>query len=81
MRDAVQAETYTIDGVAVSNFVLPLYFTVEEELGGRNDFLGQSHNGKTLPSFGINPGGYVGFFNPATGNHKTFAMKGDRVAA
>ena len=33
MCDAVQAETYDIDGVEVSNFVLPLYFTGGEEQG------------------------------------------------
>lgn len=81
MCDAVQAETYQIDGVDVSNFVLPLYFTGGEELGGRNDFLGGIHGGKTLRSFGVNPGGYVGFFNPATGQHETYSMKGDNVAA
>jgi hypothetical protein len=81
MCDAVQAETYTLDGVEVSNFVLPLYFTGGEELGGRNDFLGRAHNSKVLQSFGVNPGGYVGFFNPATGQHETFAIKGDAWAA
>jgi len=80
MCDAVQAETYKVDGIEVSNFVLPLYFTGSEELGGRNDFLSQSHNGKTLPSFGVNPGGYIGFFDPATGDNDTFSMKGDKVA-
>ena len=64
MCDAVQSETYEIDGVAVSNFVLPLYFTGADEKGGRNDFLANAHEGKTLRSFGINPGGYVGFFDP-----------------
>ena len=58
MCDAVQAEAYKIEDVEVSNFVLPLYFTGGEELGGRNDFLGRSHDGKTLKSFGVNPGGY-----------------------
>ena len=81
MCDAVQAETYEIDGIEVSNFVLPLYFTGGEEVGGRNDFLGRGYKGKTLRSFGVNPGGYVGFFNPATGEHETFTAKGDRVAA
>ncbi|MGH7182247.1 MAG: hypothetical protein ACREJN_09760 [Nitrospiraceae bacterium] len=57
MCDAVQTETYEIDGVAVSNFVLPLYFTGGDEVGGRNDFLGRSYKGKTLRSFGVNPGG------------------------
>ncbi len=73
MCDAVQAESYQIDGVAVSNFVLPLYFTVDSEEGSRNDFLGTSHNGRVLGSFGVNPGGYVGFFNPATGSNETYA--------
>jgi hypothetical protein len=71
MCDAVQAESYQIDGIAVSNFVLPLYFTLDGEPGSRNDFLGREHNGKVLSSFGINPGGYVGFFNPATGDNET----------
>ena len=57
MCDAVQSETYKIDGIEVSNFLLPLYFTGGEEAGGRNDFLGRIYNGKTLASFGINPGG------------------------
>jgi hypothetical protein len=71
MRDAVQAETYKIDGVEVSNFLLPLYFTGSEEVGGRNDFLGNSHKGKTLQSFGVNPGGYIGFFDPKSGRTRT----------
>ena len=71
MCDAVQAETYEIDGVTVSNFVLPLYFTNGEETGGRNDFLGTVNDGgTTLRSFGINPGGYVGFYDPESGQHE-----------
>lgn len=84
MCDAVQAETYIIDGVAVSNFLLPLYFTGTrdtDEVGARNDFLGRSHGGNTLKSFGINPGGYIGFFDPETGEHSTYSIQGDRVAA
>lgn len=77
MCDAVQDETYFIDGVEVSNFVLPLYFTGGEEKGGRNDFLGRIHNKKTLSSFGINPGGYIGFFNPKTGKHETYSLDED----
>jgi hypothetical protein len=78
---AVQAESYPIDDVAVSNFLLPLYFTGGEEAGGRNDFLGQAHGGKTLRSFGVNPGGYIGFFNPSTGEHETYARRGDKKVA
>jgi hypothetical protein len=81
MCDAVQAESYAIDGIEVSNFVLPLYFTGGEELAGRNDFLGRAHNGRTLQSFNVNPGGYVGFFNPATNAHETFALRDDKWAA
>jgi hypothetical protein len=80
MCDAVQDETYKIDGVAVSNFVLPLYFTQFAEVGGRNDFLGRLTKGKTLQSFGINHGGYIGFYNPKMREHNTFALKGDRRA-
>ena len=70
MCDAVQAEHYEIDGVPISNFVLPLYFTVDSEPGSRNDFLGTKRgDGRQLPSFGINPGGYVGFFDPQLGKH------------
>ena len=71
MCDAVQSETYKLDGVEVSNFVLPLYFTGGDEVGGRNDFLGHSHRGQTLRSFGINPGGYVGFYDPEKQDNDT----------
>lgn len=83
MCDAVQTETYKIDDVDVSNFVLPLYFTgtrETDEVGARNDFLGRLIGGKTLTSFGINPGGYVGFFDPETGDHETFSNDGDQIA-
>jgi hypothetical protein len=84
MCDAVQAQSYQIDGIAVSNFLLPLYFTGTrdvDEVGARNDFLGSVFDGKTLNSFGINPGGYIGFFDPQLGDHDTFSIKGDRIAA
>jgi hypothetical protein len=81
MCDAVQDETYEVDGVQVSNFVLPLYFTGTEERSGRNDFLGRRHEGKTLRSFGVNPGGYIGFFDPKTGKHHTYEIDGDERAA
>lgn len=82
MCDAVQAEHYFIDDVPLSNFVLPLYFTREAEVGGRNDFLGRTSapDQEALASFGINPGGYIGFFNPQSRCHETFALKDDAVA-
>jgi hypothetical protein len=83
MCDAVQAETYAIDGVKVSNFLLPLYFTGTRELdevGARNDFLTHARGDRTLQSFGINPGGYIGFFDPETRKHETYAIRGDKEA-
>jgi hypothetical protein len=76
MCDAVQEETYALDGIQVANFVLPLYFTSDEQIGGRNDFLGTRYGGRSLTSFGINPGGYVGFFDPLLGK----SGKDDQVA-
>ena len=83
MCDAVQTESYFVDDVAVSNFVLPLYFTGTREIdepGARNDFLGRASAGRTLHSFGVNPGGYVGFFDPETGQHETFSASNDERA-
>jgi hypothetical protein len=62
MSDAVQTQTYEIDNIELSNFVLPLYFTGSrnvDEPGARNNFLGTP-----LPSFGVTAGGYVGFYDP-----------------
>jgi hypothetical protein len=56
--DAVQNQSYRIDGVLVSNFVLPLYF--REDLyspGDRVDFLITPD----LKPFGITEGGYLPF--------------------
>jgi hypothetical protein len=80
MCDAVQGDVYKVDGISVSNFVLPLYFTLSAEAGGRNDFLGRLTKGKPLQSFGINPGGYIGFYNPETREHDTYSLKGDTRA-
>ena len=80
MCDAVQAEAYHIDGVPVSNFVLPLYYTNSDEPGSRNDFLNLGSYGRSLRSFGVSPGGYIGFFNPASGNQEAFTIEGDALA-
>ncbi|MBX3698843.1 MAG: alkaline phosphatase family protein [Dokdonella sp.] len=80
MCDAVQAQTYMLDGVEVANFVLPLYFTTEEQTGGRNDFLGRLKGKQALKSFGVTPGGYIGFFDPTTQQHDTYAAANDRKA-
>jgi hypothetical protein len=80
MCDAVQAESYEVDGVMVANFLLPLYFTSSEEKGGRNDFLGRRYKGKTLESFGVNPGGYIGFFDPQKRKDGSYFARGDQKA-
>ena len=80
MCDAVQSQTYMIDDVEVANFVMPLYFTTEEQEGGRNDFLGRLSGGKGLRSFGVNPGGYIGYYDPQTRSHETYFAPADRVA-
>jgi phospholipase C len=80
MCDAVQSQTYQIDGIEVSNFVLPLYFTPEEQKGSRNDFLGTLTAGKGLRSFGVSPGGYVGYYDPQTCTHETYSAPDDAEA-
>jgi hypothetical protein len=80
MCDPVQCEYYAVDGVEVSNFVLPLYFTSSDEHGGRNDFLGTQTRGKTLRSFGVNPGGYAGYFDPKLGKDVTHYGADDALA-
>lgn len=59
MCDAVQSQVYEIDNVVVSNFVLPSYFAPNDANEGRRDF-----SGTNLRSFGVNPGGYIGYFDP-----------------
>lgn len=67
--DACQADSYTVMDVPVSDFVLPHYFTPDAEKGERLTFLGAN-----IESFGIAPGGYVGFFDPKAGRHDTVAV-------
>ena len=67
MCDAVQANSYKKEGVLVSDFLLPTYFTSDKEVREKNHFL----SGK-LESFGVMPGGYVGFFDPKTGRDSNF---------
>lgn len=58
--DAVERTAYEIDGILVSNFVTPHYFTVGDEPGTRNDFLGVG-----VESFGVMIGSHIAFFNPS----------------
>ena len=81
--DAVQAQSYKIDGIDVSDFVLPLYFTPNGERGARNNFMGALQHGKQLiklTSFNVAHGGYIGFFDPKLGKNVTFEHEGDALA-
>lgn len=83
MCDAVQAQSYEIDGVSVSDFVLPLYFTPNGEPGSRNNFMGAVPRGKQLTkltSFNVAHGGYIGFFDPKLGDNDLFEHAGDALA-
>ena len=45
---------------------------------GRGDLEKQNMcQGKTLRSFSVNPGGYIGFFDPAGNNDVTFSLDDD----
>lgn len=80
MSDPVSGDVYEIDGVKVQNFVLPLYFSTDAPKGCRSDFMGAAHGGQRLQPFGINPGGYLGYFDPKIGKHVTVAHTGDKKA-
>lgn len=60
--DAVENDSYSINGEQVSNFVLPPYFDAKEKSGVKYDFLGLI----TAP-FEIRPGGYLSVFIPGRG--------------
>jgi hypothetical protein len=57
--DPVQDQSYKINGVEVSDFLFPLYFTPEAEAKGQNNYM----KDKPVESFGVNPGGYVGYYD------------------
>ena len=64
--DAVERLSYRIDGIQVSDFVTPSYFTPGEAPGRRNDFLGVA-----VRSFGVTRNSHISFFNLATGRFDT----------
>lgn len=54
--DPVENDTYTINGVSVSNFVFPAWFGYQDPVGGRYDQMGALKAPLT-----ISPGGYFGY--------------------
>ena len=67
--DPVQSETYKIDGVTLSNFVLPHYYNSMGDSGGRNDFLSTG-----LKAFRWNENGVIGFWDPQAGAHGRYVL-------
>jgi hypothetical protein len=65
--DAVKEEFYLVDGKKVSNFLLPLYFTREGQNHGRIVYRDRE-GASPLTSFGLNPGGYIPFYDSEDGN-------------
>jgi hypothetical protein len=65
--DAVQDNVYLIDRVEVSDFLLPLYFTPQKEIREKCSFLGAK-----IHSFGVDRGGYVGYWDPRTGEESNY---------
>ncbi len=60
--DPVQADSYDIDGITVSNFVTPLYFArLPYPTTTRTNYLNLG-----LDRFGVRPGGYYSYFDLAT---------------
>jgi hypothetical protein len=60
--DPVQADSYDIDGIVVSNFVTPLYFArLPSPTTTRTNYLNLG-----LDRFGVRPGGYFSYFDLAT---------------
>jgi len=80
--DAVQSQSYEIDDIAVSNFVLPGYFTRGEAEGRANDFLGRRREDLSLRSFDLAPGGYICFYDGLRNGDKwhPFTRPDDDVA-
>ncbi len=76
--DACEAETYSIDGVVVSDFCLPAYFEPQDNVVERYDYLGRC----SLP-YAITPGGYGQTFDPKTGwtQHGTMRPYRAKLAA
>ena len=75
--DAVERISYTIDGIAVSDFLTPSYFTIGDAPGTRNDFLGVG-----VSSFGVTQNSHIAFFDLSTGTFETvFGQQAPAMAA
>lgn len=69
--DPVEGDTYTVDGVLVSNFVLPAFYDAAPQSGVKYDFLGRLTAPMTMDA-----GGYMSFEDDAGNWTQVF---GERV--
>lgn len=74
----VFSESYLVNGVMLSNFVLPSYFRDADELGKRTDYLDRHEI--PLPQFGTNSGGFIRYIDPSNhSQHVRFVPSDNRV--
>ncbi len=67
VADPVQGDSYSIDGVTVSDFVTPLYFTaLADNVDTQTDYLSTG-----VARFGVRPRGYYTYYDLATGKDET----------
>jgi hypothetical protein len=81
--DPVSGDWYEIDGVKVSNFVLPGWFARNVVEEARNDFLGRPVSGEALLPFASATGGYLCFYDGNLPDGKKWtqvAKPGDAMA-
>jgi hypothetical protein len=71
--DPVQADSYTIDGTTVANFVTPAYYAVGSPPRSTNQC------GRALAPFGVLDGGYVQYLDTAIGAIRTFGPAAMRI--
>src|SRR5882724_907542 len=65
--DAVERTSYDIDGIEVSNFITPNWFSEGDGTGTRNDFLGVG-----VKSFGATRDSHLAFFDLSQGRWETY---------
>jgi hypothetical protein len=78
--DPVHAQSYEIDGVNVSNFVLHTYYAVAAKPLARHDHLGRLWGGNRLQPFGVTPGAFIHYFDPAKSVFQAYSLRGDVIA-
>jgi hypothetical protein len=81
MCDAVQNFGYKIDGIRVSDFVLPSYFTLGEEQYHYTHQLGKMLGLQDLESFDLLPGCYINYYDAERQRNCIYSAPNDELAA